>query len=145
MSRSQFINDQYLHSVCRPVARNESIGEILIKMDMTLAGAGVGLAANQIGFDKRIIMIKTKDFKQVFINPEIKGFGGRVTSREGCLSFPGKTAVIARWAKVEIAGFDTDWQPLKFRLKGLNAIVAQHEVDHLDGKTCMDQATKIYE
>lgn len=145
--RSQFIDDKYLKTKCEPVTQGEFVGDVIEKMRLALFdGMGVGLAANQIGSNKRIIMIHTTSFQATIINPEIiwRG-GGETTSKEGCLSFPGKIAVMARSKSVKITGYNQAWQPVKFKLTGLEAIVAQHETDHLEGLTCIARAIKVYE
>ena len=101
---------------------------------------GQGLAACQIGVLKRVIVINSNGFRQAFINPRItKRYGGKITSKEGCLSFPGKQVLIVRFKQVIIEGFDEEWEPVTRKLKGQSAICAQHEVDHLDGITLVNR------
>lgn len=101
-------------------------------------GKGIGLAANQIGETRRIIVIHAKGFKQAIVNPVItKSYGGKVMNQEGCLSFPGRTAKILRSKQIIVEGFDQDWKPVKRKLKGLTAYCVQHEVDHLNGVSCI--------
>lgn len=144
--RSEFIDDKYLYAKCEPVIAGEEVGYIIETMRLALfAGRGVGLAANQVGFNKRIIMIHTQDFKATIINPVVEPQkGGTITSKEGCLSFPGKTAIVVRSRVVRLSGALPDGKPLGFKLAGMSAIIAQHECDHLEGLTCMDKATKVY-
>ena len=95
--------------------------------------------ANQIGILKRVIVVDTGDFRQAFVNPTIeRRYGGLHTQREGCLSYPDKTVPMVRAKQIIVTGWDEHWRPLRFKLKGFNARVVQHEVDHLDGRTIMD-------
>ncbi len=97
---------------------------------------GAGLAANQVGILKRVIVVHAKGFKQEFINPVItKRYGGKTMSREGCLSYPGLEMRISRYKNIVVEGFDGNWNPIKRKLKGLAAYCVQHEIDHLNGKT----------
>lgn len=131
-----------LKTVCTPVERGEFVGHILSKMEIGVAG-GVGLAANQVGETKRIILVNTGSVRQFFINPVIvKKYGGTTMSTEGCLSFPGRRVRVVRARRIIIEGFSPDWKPLRFKFKNLNAVVVQHEVDHLDGITCVDKAVR---
>lgn len=97
---------------------------------------GVGLAAIQVGHPIRIIMINMDRLKLTVLDPEIQ-FLGRATrtSREGCLSIPGKRVAKVRHYQIILTGFDENWKPIKRKLKGFEAFVAQHEVDHLNGIT----------
>lgn len=142
---NEFLDSSTLKTVCDPVMPGDSVGHIIAKMWLAVQhGKGIGLAANQVGETKRIIIVCTKDFRQVFINPEItKKFGGTVNSKEGCLSFPGKQVLVVRSRGIIVEGVDEFFKPVKFRLNSLAGIVVQHEVDHLDGITCVDKAAKI--
>jgi len=131
-----------LKTICTPVERGEFVGHILSKMEIGVAG-GVGLAANQVGETKRIILVNTANVKQFFINPVVvKKYGGNIMSTEGCLSFPGRRVRVVRARRIIIEGFSPDWKPLRFKFNNLNAVVVQHEVDHLDGITCVDKAVR---
>lgn len=98
---------------------------------------GVGLAAPQIGASIRIILIHTGSEKfRYIVNPKIEPFRNRgtKTAKEGCLSYPGKQARAKRWKKVKVTGKNIDGTPFEKVYTGLNARVAQHEIDHLNGK-----------
>lgn len=97
---------------------------------------GIGLAANQLGITKRIIVVNVNGFKQEFINPVIvKRYGGQTTSREKCLSFPGISRPMIRHKQIIVEGFDRNWKPVRRKLKDLAAYCVQHEIDHLNGVT----------
>ena len=107
---------------------------------------GIGLAAPQIGVDKRVIVIQVpamKAGKQIsgctkhaIINPEIFWKKGEmIIAPEGCLSFPGAQVNVPRWPRIKVRGFDIRWNPITIGGKGLVARVLQHEIDHLEGRT----------
>ena len=118
-----------------------SIKQLLLDLDEVIrVTRAQGVAAVQIGVPKRAIVISTGGFKQAFINPHItKAYGGVVTSKEGCISFPVKLVSIVRSRQVIIEGFDENWEPITRKLKGKAAICAQHEVDHLEGITILSK------
>lgn len=140
------LTNTHLKTVCTPVEPGEDINYIITKMNIGIREGvgGVGLAANQVGETKRIIMIDNGSFKHVFINPVItRRYGGTINSREGCLSFPGKLALVVRHKQIAMEALDVSGKKVSFKLKGLNAICIQHEVDHLDGFSCFDKAFKV--
>lgn len=93
---------------------------------------GTGLAANQIGYDLAIFYINVNGPKW-YINPEIIGvdFSQKLAFPEGCLSFPGETVMTKRSTKIKIAHAGGPDETLS----GVEAIVFQHELDHLHGIT----------
>lgn len=134
---------KYLHQVCDEVPQGDDETKLVAQM-FTRIGVkggidkGIGLAANQVGHNKRIFVMDCNGMRQAFINPIItKMYGGTVSSLEGCLSFPGVSVLVARYKQVEISAFDGAWGKIKFRFKGLNAFCVQHEIDHLNGITML--------
>lgn len=132
------------------------IGEIkVLKKQLMAAENGAGLAAPQIGISKRFFGIKDKDKNIIIIiNPKIKTTFGAKTFPimtddknnqedflEGCLSFPNYWGTVKRWLDIEV-----EWQELidkklvlkTKKLEGFEAIVWQHESDHLDGIVFVD-------
>lgn len=105
---------------------------------------GIGLSANQIGFDLRIALInyfdkeKNKHYHFLMINPEIVSSEGEVVDEEGCLSFPGLFLKIKRAAKVEVRALNERGIPVVIKGEGLLARALQHEIDHLNGITIYD-------
>lgn len=104
--------------------------------------AGVGLAAPQLGIEKRLIAVyygdeKGKVHKYGLVNPKITSHSVQKTflpTGEGCLSVDREVeGYVPRYARVTVEAFDMDNNPVKLRLKGYLAIVFQHEIDHLDG------------
>ena len=96
---------------------------------------GVGLAAQQVGVLKRVVVIDLYDDNGpiVFINPIIKKEKGEQECEEGCLSFPNQFAKIIRPKEVEVEALDREGKKFKIKAKGLLAQAICHEVDHLNG------------
>ncbi|MCK5684444.1 peptide deformylase [bacterium] len=108
---------------------------------------GVGLAAPQVGVNKRVIVYdinaqitdeddksKIKSEFRALINPEIiKASGSIVSYEEGCLSVVDYNADVKRYEQITIKALNINGQKLEFDLEGIPAIILQHEIDHLDG------------
>lgn len=112
------------------------------------AVGGAGLAANQVGLDLRLAVIKIQregeePLSIVIINPEIVEKSGSMYEEEGCLSFPGLFARIRRAAKVKVRAINEKGLPIEINAEGLFAKALQHEVDHLDGVTFVDRLPLI--
>ncbi len=95
---------------------------------------GVGLAANQVGVQKRMFVYDIGDGPGVIVNPVLSGHSGEWEYTEGCLSVPDLAWPIVRFAEVRVDGRDLDGQPLTIQGSELMARMLQHEVDHLDGR-----------
>ena len=128
-------NHMTLRTVCEKVEQGEDVSDLVLSMKSTMATyGGIGLAANQVGVLKRIIVMKTPKYKGCVINPIItRHTRNKITSTEGCLSAPGKRVDMPRYNKIVLEGFDENWKPLKLDLNGISSFCAQHEIDHLDG------------
>ena len=133
-------NKQKLSKPCSPCKDVESgleIGDRLLKA-LARTGDGVGLAANQIGIDSRVCVIKV-DKPIVLINPMIIGKFKKILFQEGCLSFPGDYIITERYENVLVSA-DNHSQTLFFDKKNLlECVCVQHEIDHLDGITMHDR------
>lgn len=106
-------------------------------IEIMLKNEGVGLAANQIGVDKKVFVASPRmkpDEVLIVFNPRILKRQGRSVAEEGCLSLPGVRAKVKRASVVELRGMDLEGKPLQIRTEGLLARIIQHEVDHLEGK-----------
>ena len=107
---------------------------------------GVGLAANQVGILKRILVMDTQGIGRnplCLINPEIIEREGESTGYEGCLSFPGIYLEITRAANVRVKAMNEKGEPIELNADGLLARCVQHEVDHLDGKVFVDKLSPL--
>ncbi len=94
---------------------------------------GVGLAANQIGVQKRLFVYDKGDGPVVVINPVIVETDGEWTYEEGCLSVPGLSWEITRANAVHLTGFDLDGRVIDVETDEFEGRIFQHEMDHLDG------------
>jgi len=110
----------------------------------------VGLAAVQVGLSLRLAVmdasVHPKGKKKshgllVMVNPKLEPLGATKVSREGCLSVPDFTGNVYRSKEVRLNALDHCGEPYSLELKGFEAIVAQHEVDHLDGKLFLDRVS----
>jgi peptide deformylase len=97
------------------------------------AAPGVGLAAPQVGVQKRFFVYDVGEGPGVVINPEIIESSGEWVHDEGCLSVPGLFWPIVRAKEVLLVGLDIDGNDVAFEADELLARMFQHEVDHLDG------------
>jgi peptide deformylase len=113
----------------------DDMKETMLKKD------GVGLAAPQIGKNKRIITVNTKDGVIAMINPRIinKSFL-KEWDEEGCLSVPGIYGKVKRSKKLKCEFFDMDKKKNIISAQGFFARIIQHEIDHLDGILFIDKA-----
>ncbi|MBJ7308027.1 MAG: peptide deformylase [Actinomycetota bacterium] len=94
---------------------------------------GVGLAAPQIGVQKRFFVFDYDDEPGVIINPVIVETRGEAEFSEGCLSIPGLHFDIVRPAEIHVKGYDLDGNELDLELDDFASRVFQHEIDHLEG------------
>ena len=102
---------------------------------------GVGLAAPQVGILKRIVVIDIDDGNQyVLVNPVITQKDGEQIGDEGCLSLPGKVAVVTRPEHVICKCLNENMEEIEIEGEGLLARAICHEVDHLDGILYKDVA-----
>jgi peptide deformylase len=108
--------------------------------DTMYEAVGLGLAAPQVGVQKRLFTYDVEDSgPQVLINPEIVEASGEWTYEEGCLSLPGLTLEIVRPKVVTIRGLDLDGNEVVIEGDEILARCFQHEVDHLDGTLMLDR------
>lgn len=123
---------------------SEIDGLIQAMLDTMKEKGGVGIAAPQIGCNKRIIMFgfeKSKRYPNekpipftILINPVYKILSeGIIDGWEGCLSVPGLRGLVPRYRAIEYSGYDRVGNLLTCKVEGFHARVVQHECDHLDG------------
>lgn len=99
------------------------------------AAPGVGLAAPQVGVQKRVFVYDTGDGEgpRTIVNPVLSETSGEWTYEEGCLSVPGLSWAIVRPKQVHLTGYDVEGDEVAIEADEYLARVLQHEVDHLDG------------
>ena len=94
---------------------------------------GLGLAAPQVGVQKRLFVYDAGDGPAVLFNPVISESRGEWAYEEGCLSVPGLSWEIIRPKEIHLTGYDLDGNEVSFEADELLARLFQHELDHLDG------------
>jgi peptide deformylase len=104
------------------------------------AAPGVGLAAPQVGVQKRLFVYDLNDGQgaHTIINPTISESRGEWEFEEGCLSVPGLYFPIVRPKEVHLTGYDLDGNEVSIEADEFEARVFQHELDHLDGKLLLE-------
>jgi peptide deformylase len=104
---------------------------------------GVGLAANQVGRLKRILVAAVEDETFVLVNPVVDEVADATEQAlEGCLSIPEIQVEVERPAALTISAQDTSGAPLRIEASGLLARIFQHEIDHLDGVLILDRTDR---
>lgn len=99
---------------------------------------GVGLAAPQIGVQKRLFVYDFGEGPAVLVNPVLKEADGEWLYEEGCLSVPGLSWEIVRPNRVHVIGYDLDGNEVDLEVEEFAGRLFQHEFDHLDGKLLLD-------
>ena len=161
--------DPFLRKKCAPVEEIDGeVLELLDDMAETMYGArGVGLAASQIGVDKRVVVIdisprntgadeegEGEDEEEErteyegpglieLINPEIITSEGEVIAEEACLSIPGFTSDVKRKQRVVIEAYDREGRLMEIEASELLARVFQHEIDHINGILFIDRLSRL--
>ena len=134
--------DEILRKKAREVEKfDEKLKALVEDMIETMhKNNGVGLAAQQVGILKRVVVLDIYDGKGpiVLINPVITKTKGEREVEEGCLSFPNKFAVVVRPKEVEAEYYDVNGKKQKIKAKELLAQAICHETDHLEGVLFVD-------
>ena len=132
----------------RIVKVDDSIRKLAKDMLITMYSAkGIGLAAPQVGVQKRILVIDLnfedpESPPNVFRNPEIISSSASLdTYEEGCLSIPGVYLNVVRPSSIKLSFRDEMGRPKKMNAEGLMARCIQHEIDHLNGVLFVDKVT----
>ncbi|KAG6457375.1 hypothetical protein O3G_MSEX010262 [Manduca sexta] len=157
------IGDPTLRKVCEPVPvdkiKTKEVQTVIQKLTFVVNKyEAFGMSAPQIGINMRIFVMQhtAKQLSRVpkvnaqmmglitvpftvFVNPTLKVLNyQKVVRAEGCESVQGYTAEVPRYKEVQITGYDQDGEPLSRTYKDWTARIAQHEMDHLDGKLYVD-------
>ncbi|MFY0598174.1 MAG: peptide deformylase [Cyclobacteriaceae bacterium] len=117
--------------------------------------SGAGIAAPQVGTLKRIFTMEMRENTRypdkesfplhIIINPNITFLNDHKTdSWEGCLSIPGIRGKLSRYERISLTGIDRAGNPIEKELEGFASIVAQHELDHLDGVLLIDRMESMH-
>ncbi len=132
-----------LHRRAIPVGQvTTEIDQLIDDMIETMhAAEGVGLAANQVGssLDLLVACPEGRGSEIVLLNARLFDPSGRIRSQEGCLSVPGVSAEVSRYAAVTAQGINRKGEPVTLKAQDLLAKILQHEEDHLQGHLFFDR------
>jgi peptide deformylase len=115
-------------------------------LETMYAAPGIGLAATQVDWHHRLIVIDLSDDKnqpEVFINPVILSREGEAMGEEGCLSVPGIYDDVQRSERVRVRLQNAEGKVMERDLDGMLAVCLQHEMDHLEGKLFVDYLSEL--
>ena len=140
-----------LRQISVPVTDLAAAQEIVADLIDTMQDAGhsVGIAAPQIGVNLRIVVmdcsarVKKSLGLLVLINPEVIANEGEYSMREGCMSLPEYIGTVSRPRRVTVRGLDREGQVIEVLAKKFEAMVIQHEIDHLDGILFIDRVSSL--
>jgi peptide deformylase len=140
--------DPRLRTKAAPVATFDAAlkRQIAAMFETMYAAPGIGLAATQVDWHYRLIVIDISEDKNqpyVFINPQILAREGQATGEEGCLSVPGIYDDIPRAERVRVRAQGADGKTFEQELSGTLAVCLQHEMDHLEGKLFVDYLSEL--
>lgn len=142
------IGEKSLQETSLPVTDDdfENISSMIDEMFETMySNNGIGLAAPQIGINKRFVIIDIDGLKKyVMINPIINSIDEeKEKHHEGCLSLPGGGADVERPKTVTVTWIDLEKNIHTETFSGLMAVCVQHEIDHLDGILFIDHLSRL--
>ena len=147
-----------LRAVAKPVDTvDEGVRDTINDMFDTMYDArGIGLAATQVGIERRIVVIdlqepegegeEAKPARQplAFVNPELTWLSDELASyNEGCLSIPEQYAEVERPARCKVKWLDADGKEYEQEMDGLLSTCIQHEIDHLNGVLFTDHISRL--
>jgi peptide deformylase len=143
------LGDPRLHEISKPVAeddlRTREVQDLIRTMNEMVGaeeyGYIVGLAANQVAYPLRIIVVSNYLYeKTTIVNPEFSDIATTgSTIKEGCLSLPGIQCFVTRPRYLRVQGLTSQGEPFSQFMSGFEAGVTGHEVDHLNGITILQR------
>lgn len=141
--------DSRLKQISKPVTQfDDPLRNFILDLEETMRAGpgGVGIAAPQVGYFKRIIIVDVSGkpkIKQhgrlVLINPTIISQEGSAVGREGCLSVPEYTGNVARAKFITLHAQNEFGKSIELQMERYEARAVQHEIDHLDGLLLLDR------
>ena len=152
------VPDPGLRAVAKPVAQvDDAVRAIVADMFDTMYDArGIGLAATQVGIERRIVVIDLQEPESdaedakpvrtpmVFVNPELVSVSEETALyNEGCLSIPDQYAEVERPARCRVKWLDGEGAPQEGDFDGLLSTCIQHEIDHLNGVLFIDHISRL--
>jgi len=146
--------DERLKRVCEPTNDPDIVQQVAQDLLDTMDACPprtVGIAAPQVGALYRIAVVDTDRNPKhppghglmILVNPVIRERSGDQSFREGCLSIPEYTANIHRAQRIVVDALDCSLQPFTVEAVDFEAVVLQHEIDHLDGILFLDRIIDI--
>lgn len=140
--------DKRLRTIAKPVVSvDETIKQQVKDMFETMYEApGIGLAATQVNFHKRIIVIDISDQCNepiCLINPKIIEKSGEIQWEEGCLSVPDYYENVIRAHDIKVQALNQHGETFELEASEMFSVCIQHEIDHLDGILFVDRLSKL--
>ena len=140
--------DKRLRTIAKPVVSvDETIRQHVKDMFETMYEApGIGLAATQVNFHQRIIVIDISDQCNepiCLINPEVIEKSGEIQWEEGCLSVPDYYENIIRANDIKVQALNQHGETFELEASEMLSVCIQHEIDHLDGILFVDHLSKL--
>ena len=140
--------DKRLRTIASPVqeVNNEIKKQVKDMFETMYAAPGIGLAATQVNFHQRLIVIDISDEGNeplCLINPEIMEKNGEIEYEEGCLSVPNYYESIKRANEIKVSAQNELGQTFEIEAKEMLSICIQHEMDHLNGILFVDHLSKL--
>jgi len=140
--------DKRLRTIAKPVVSvDETIRQHVKDMLETMYEApGIGLAATQVNFHQRIIVIDVSDQCNepiCLINPEIIEKSGEIQWEEGCLSVPDYYENVIRANDIKVQAINQHGETFELEASEMLSVCIQHEIDHLDGILFVDHLSKL--
>ena len=140
--------DKRLRTIAKPVVRvDKTIKQQVKDMFETMYEAtGIGLAATQVNFHQRIIVIDISDQNNepiCLINPEIIEESGEIQCEEGCLSVPDYYENVVRANEIKVKALNQNGESFELEASEMLSVCIQHEIDHLNGILFVDHLSKL--
>ena len=140
--------DKRLRTIAKPVVSvDETIKQQVKDMFETMYEAsGIGLAATQVNFHQRIIVIDISDQYNepiCLINPEIIEESGEIQCEEGCLSVPDYYENVVRANDIKVKALNQNGESFELEASEMLSVCIQHEIDHLNGILFVDHLSKL--
>ena len=140
--------DKRLRTIAKPVVSvDETIRQQVKDMFETMYEApGIGLAATQVNFHQRIIVIDISDQCNepiCLINPEVIEKSGEIQWEEGCLSVPDYYENVIRANEIKVQALNQNGETFELEASEMLSVCIQHEIDHLDGILFVDHLSKL--
>jgi len=140
--------DKKLRTIAKPVVNvDETIKQHVKDMFETMYEApGIGLAATQVNFHQRIIVIDVSEQCNepiCLINPEIIEKSGEIQWEEGCLSVPDYYENVIRANDIKVQALNQNGETFELEASEMLSVCIQHEIDHLDGILFVDHLSKL--